>query len=74
MWAGTLSLTGIVRQQATPLAGWFPRWFIFYPVVGQVSFIVYLITTIAETNRAAVRHSRSGIGTHGRVSTPNTAE
>lgn len=51
MWAGTLSLTGIVAQQAAPLAGWFPRWFIFYPVIGQISFIIYLITTIAETNR-----------------------
>ena len=51
MWAGTLSLTGIVAQQAQPMGGWFPRWFIFYPVVGQISFLIYLITTIAETNR-----------------------
>lgn len=51
MWAGTLSLTGIANAQSAPLWDWFPRWFIFYPVVGQVSFVVYLITTIAETNR-----------------------
>lgn len=51
MWAGTLSLTGIVAAQSTPVAGWFPRWFIFYPVIGQISFLIYLITTIAETNR-----------------------
>lgn len=51
MWAGTLSLTGIIEAQAQPLAGWFPRWFIFYPIIGQVAFVVYLITTIAETNR-----------------------
>lgn len=51
MWAGTLSLTGIVQAQSEPLWGWFPRWFIFYPVVGQISFLIYLITTIAETNR-----------------------
>lgn len=51
MWAGTMSLTGIIATQATPLWGWFPRWFIFYPVIGQVAFVVYLITTIAETNR-----------------------
>jgi NADH-quinone oxidoreductase subunit H len=51
MWAGTLSLTGIINVQQEPLWGWFPRWFIFYPVVGQISFLVYLITTIAETNR-----------------------
>jgi NADH-quinone oxidoreductase subunit H len=51
MWAGSLSLTQIVAQQAEPLWGFFPRWFIFYPVVGQISFLIYLITTIAETNR-----------------------
>jgi NADH-quinone oxidoreductase subunit H len=51
MWAGTLSITGIITQQSQPVFGWFPRWFIFYPVVGQIAFIIYLITTIAETNR-----------------------
>jgi NADH-quinone oxidoreductase subunit H len=51
MWAGTLSIAGIVDAQAGTLGEWFPRWFIFYPVIGQVSFIVYLVTTIAETNR-----------------------
>ncbi len=51
MWAGTLSLTQIASAQSVPMGGWFPRWFIFYPIIGQVSFIVYLITTIAETNR-----------------------
>jgi NADH-quinone oxidoreductase subunit H len=51
MWAGTLSLTGIIGTQSQHMGGWFPRWFIFYPVIGQISFIIYLITTIAETNR-----------------------
>jgi NADH-quinone oxidoreductase subunit H len=51
MWAGTLSLTHIVTQQSVPLWGWFPRWFIFYPVVGQIAFVIYMVTTIAETNR-----------------------
>jgi NADH-quinone oxidoreductase subunit H len=51
MWAGTLSLTKIAEAQAHHMGGWFPRWFLFYPVVGQISFIVYLVTTIAETNR-----------------------
>ncbi len=51
MWAGTLNIASIAAQQSVPLWGFFPRWFIFYPVVGQVAFIVYLITTIAETNR-----------------------
>jgi NADH-quinone oxidoreductase subunit H len=51
MWAGTLSLTGIVDAQSQHMGGFFPRWFIFYPVIGQIAFVVYLITTIAETNR-----------------------
>jgi NADH-quinone oxidoreductase subunit H len=51
MWTGTLSLSKIAAAQTTPLWGFFPRWFIFYPIVGQVAFVVYLITTIAETNR-----------------------
>lgn len=51
MWAGTLSLTGIVTAQAEPILGFIPRWFIFYPVIGQIAFLIYLITTIAETNR-----------------------
>ena len=51
MWAGTLSLTGIWEAQAQPLGGWFPKWFIFYPVIGQISFLIYIITSIAETNR-----------------------
>jgi NADH-quinone oxidoreductase subunit H len=51
MWAGTLSLSGIASAQQAPLWGFFPRWFLFYPVIGQISFLIYLITTIAETNR-----------------------
>lgn len=51
MWAGTLSLTGIVDAQAGTVFGFLPRWFIFYPFIGQVTFVIYLITTVAETNR-----------------------
>jgi len=51
MWVGSLSLTRISAAQSGFLWGWLPRWFIFYPVVGQISFAIYLITTIAETNR-----------------------
>lgn len=51
MWAGTMSLSGIVGQQQGLWGGFLPRWFILYPVVGQISFIIYLICTIAETNR-----------------------
>ncbi len=51
MWAGTLSLSGIMRAQEGLWAGVLPRWFIFYPVVGQVAFLIYLICSVAETNR-----------------------
>src|SRR5262249_31728069 len=43
MWTGTLSLTGIAAAQSVPVFGWFPRWFIFYPVVGQIAFVVYFV-------------------------------
>lgn len=51
MWAGGMSLGHIVQQQAGLWGGVLPKWFIFYPVVGQVGFIIYLISTVAETNR-----------------------
>ncbi|MGQ0644256.1 MAG: NADH-quinone oxidoreductase subunit NuoH [Elusimicrobiota bacterium] len=51
MWAGTLSLSKLAGAQEGFLWGFFPRWFIFYPVVGQVAFIIYLISSVAETNR-----------------------
>ena len=28
-----------------------PKWFIFYPGIGQIAFIVFLIASVAETNR-----------------------
>ena len=51
MWAGSLSLTKIIETQSTYLGGWFPNWFVFYPVIGQIAFVIYMATTIAETNR-----------------------
>jgi len=51
MWAGTLSLTKIIDYQVGYWYGFIPSWFIFYPVVGQIAFVIYLLTTIAETNR-----------------------
>jgi NADH-quinone oxidoreductase subunit H len=50
MWAGTMSLAGISAAQAGTWHG-LPRWFVFYPFVGQVGYIIYLICTVAETNR-----------------------
>ena len=51
MLAGTLNLSAIAGFQAGYWWGVVPRWFIFYPVVGQVAFIVFLIASVAETNR-----------------------
>jgi NADH-quinone oxidoreductase subunit H len=56
MFAGSLNLSQIVAaQQGYWGEGYgfalLPRWFIFYPVVGQLSFIIFLIASIAETNR-----------------------
>ena len=51
MLAGTLNISEIAAFQAGYWGGIVPRWFIFYPVVGQIAFIVFLIASVAETNR-----------------------
>lgn len=51
MFAGSLDLAVIDRAQAGYWLGFIPRWFVFYPVVGQVSFLFFLIASVAETNR-----------------------
>jgi hypothetical protein len=38
MWAGSLSLGEIMIKQSGLWAGFLPKWFIFYPIVGQISF------------------------------------
>src|SRR5437762_133387 len=45
----SLSLTDIVNRQAGAWFGVVPKWFIIYQPVG---FVIYLISGIAETNRA----------------------
>jgi NADH-quinone oxidoreductase subunit H len=42
--AGTMSLSGIAEAQR-------PLWFVFYPIIGQVAFVVFLIAGVAESNR-----------------------
>jgi len=42
--AGSMNLTDIVAFQNKV-------WFIFYPVLGQLSFLVFLISALAEANR-----------------------
>ncbi len=51
MFAGSLNLTRIADSQAGYWFGVIPRWYIFYPVVGQISFLIFLIASVAETNR-----------------------
>ncbi|MBI4056414.1 MAG: NADH-quinone oxidoreductase subunit H, partial [Elusimicrobia bacterium] len=51
MLAGSLSLPVIAQAQT---GYWFhviPKWYIFYPFVGQIGFIIFLIASVAETNR-----------------------
>jgi NADH-quinone oxidoreductase subunit H len=50
MTAGTLSAAGIVAaQQGDPLAGFIPRWYVIFQFP---LFVVFLLSGIAETNRA----------------------
>lgn len=51
MFAGSLDLQVIANAQAGYWHGVIPRWFIFYPVVGQLAFVIFLIASVAETNR-----------------------
>ena len=51
MFAGSLDLQVIANAQAGYWHGIIPRWFIFYPVVGQIAFVIFLIASVAETNR-----------------------
>jgi NADH-quinone oxidoreductase subunit H len=44
--AGSMRLSDIAAAQA----GWF-GWFLFYPVIGQLAFIAYIIATLAAENR-----------------------
>ena len=44
--AGSMRLSDIAAAQA----GWF-GWFVFYPVVGQLAFIAYIVATLAAENR-----------------------
>ena len=47
--AGSLSLTEIVNQQAGTWFGIVPRWFVF---IQPLSFVIYMVAGVAETNRA----------------------
>ncbi len=51
LFVGSLKLTDIANYQSGMWFGFIPRWFIFYPVIGQIAFIIFLISSVAETNR-----------------------
>ncbi len=44
--AGSLQMSAIVAAQA----GWF-GWYVFYPVLGQLAFVAFLVATLAAENR-----------------------
>ncbi|MBI3552777.1 MAG: NADH-quinone oxidoreductase subunit NuoH [Elusimicrobia bacterium] len=50
MFAGSLDLAVISQAQAGYWHG-LPKWYLFYPVVGQLAFVIFLIASVAETNR-----------------------
>jgi len=43
---GSLKLSDIAAAQPDAL-----HWFIFYPVIGQLAFVAYIVTTLAAENR-----------------------
>ncbi len=51
MFYGTQSLKGIALAQQARIWGFFPKWFIFYFPIGPIAFIIFLICSVAETNR-----------------------
>jgi len=51
MLAGSLNLSAICEAQAGYWWGVVPKWFLFYPVVGQIAFVIFMIASVAETNR-----------------------
>ena len=49
--AGSLQLSAIVDAQSGLHAGVLPGWFVFYPVLGQLAFVAFLVATLAAENR-----------------------
>lgn len=51
MLAGSLDLAVIADAQRGFWLGFIPKWYLFYPFVGQIAFLIFLIASVAETNR-----------------------
>ncbi|MCC6174719.1 MAG: NADH-quinone oxidoreductase subunit NuoH [Chloroflexi bacterium] len=49
MLAGTMSLSGIVAAQEQTT--WAPNWWFFFTPWGFIAFVIYVIASLAETNR-----------------------
>ena len=42
-------------------------WFVFYPVLGQLAFVAFVVMTLASREPHPVRHRRGGVGAGGGV-------
>ncbi len=49
--AGSLQMSVIVAAQQGVWLGFVPQWFVFYPVIGQLAFVAFLVATLAAENR-----------------------
>jgi NADH-quinone oxidoreductase subunit H len=49
--AGSLQMSAIVAAQQGAWLGVVPRWFVFYPVIGPLAFVLFLVATLAAENR-----------------------
>ena len=49
--AGSLQMSVIVTAQQGAWLGIVPKWFVFYPVIGQLAFVAFLVATLAAENR-----------------------
>src|SRR5262250_1887855 len=49
--AGSLQMSAIVAAQHGTWLGVVPKWFLFYPVIGQLAFVAFLVATLAAENR-----------------------
>src|SRR3989454_525868 len=49
--AGSLQMSAIVAAQQGAWLGFVPKWFVVYPVIGQLAFVAFLVATLAAENR-----------------------
>jgi len=49
--AGSLKLSDIAAAQDGLWFGFYPLWFVFYPGLGQLAFIAFIVATLAAENR-----------------------